>query len=94
MDYDERNKPVSKTNGEGEVTRFDHDAAGNLISVFLPNGNTLAFEYDETNQVVRISDDAGTLFRYTLDANGNTLTETDGEGHSSIVFEECYEEGC
>lgn len=21
-------------------------------------------------------------------------TETDGEGHSSIIFEECYEEGC
>jgi RHS repeat-associated protein len=58
------------------VTSYEYDQAGNLITVNLPDGSTVLYDYDIANRLTSIVDFTadGTItgaFRYSFDALGN-----------------------
>jgi RHS repeat-associated protein len=75
-----------------ELTTYDHDNAGQLTKVTLPNGAFLAYRYDDAHRLYQITDQLGDKIVYTLDAMGNhtadnvydpsgTLTQT----HTRVI---------
>lgn len=59
---------VADSAGVRAVTRFEYDAAGNLVTVTKPEGDTVSYRYDLRGQLIeRSSPDAGTTrMRYDV----------------------------
>ena len=74
LTYDRRQRLTSQTSGN-ELTRYDYDAAGQLIRVTLPDSTQLTYTYDAAHQLVGVGDQAGNKLTYTLDAQGNRIGE-------------------
>ena len=75
LSYDLRNRLLSQSTGS-LTTSYTYDAAGQLIQVTLPDGNSLSYTYDADHRLTTLSDNAGDQITYTLDAMGNHLSET------------------
>lgn len=73
--YDPRGRLISQEK-EGQVTRLDYDATGNIQKITLPTGQILTYDYDNAHRSTGYSDALGNSVTYTLDAAGNRLTET------------------
>lgn len=70
---------VGSTGTGFEVTDYTYDAAGNLISVILPDGSGLYYVYDAADRLTDVYDQPnqqGNHIRYTLDGLGNTVETT------------------
>lgn len=65
-------------------TKYAYDAAGQLVDVTLPDGDTLHFEYDEAHRLVSTRDNLGNTISLTLDAMGNT-TESQVNDASGVL---------
>jgi RHS repeat-associated protein len=74
MTYDARQRITSRTVG-GETTTYDHDAAGQLTRVAMPDGSFLSFGYDPAHRLISLQDNLGNRVAYTLDAMGNRTQE-------------------
>src|SRR5262249_44637792 len=72
--YDERLRVLTRTMLTGPApppTAYAYDAAGNLLSVMLPDGSTLTNPYDAAHRLTSTADLFGQRLAYTLDALGN-----------------------
>ncbi|MHB0992508.1 MAG: hypothetical protein ACYC0M_14700, partial [Burkholderiales bacterium] len=69
LDYSPRGWLRSKTVGNA-VTRYRHDAAGQLIQVMNPDGSTVAYVHDAAHRLTDIADGVGNRVHFTLDAAG------------------------
>ena len=77
--YDQANRLVAMTDGEGNVTRYEYDGVGNRTADVVAAGQAgqerrTTYEYDAANQVVRITSPTGAVKEYGYDAVGNAVT--------------------
>ncbi|WP_177176971.1 RHS repeat-associated core domain-containing protein [Faunimonas pinastri] len=72
--YDVRGRLTGVTRNPGAnaaVTGFTLDPVGQIVSVSLPDGTSLAFSYDDARRLSSVTDDQNNSINYTLDAMGN-----------------------
>ncbi|MHB0992726.1 MAG: DUF6531 domain-containing protein, partial [Burkholderiales bacterium] len=69
LDYSPRGWLQRKTVGNA-VTRYRHDAAGQLIQVMNPDGSMIAYVHDAAHRLTDIADGLGNRIHFTLDAAG------------------------
>jgi YD repeat-containing protein len=55
---------------DSEVTSFGYDPVGQMTSVVLPDGASLAYTYDAAHRLTAIQNCRGNRIAYTLDAMG------------------------
>lgn len=73
------------TTGAGNLTTtYDHDAAGNLTKVTLPDASYLSYGYDNAHRLDLITNRLNETQNLTLDAMGN-VTQTLWENASAVV---------
>jgi len=68
------------------VTRYTHDAAGNLVRVMDALGHVTALSYDALGRKTAMDDPSMGKWRYAYDLAGNLIRQTDAEGQT-LVFE-------
>src|SRR5690606_22455319 len=56
--YDARGRLQRRT-AAGLTTRFDYDAAGQLVRLVLPDDSYIAYEYDAAHRLIGITDGVG-----------------------------------
>lgn len=66
----------------GAVTKFSHDAEGNLTAVTDANGNTTSYGYDAMDRRASRTDPLSAVEHYAYDGNGN-LTQLPTAGEKS-----------
>ncbi|MHB0992336.1 MAG: hypothetical protein ACYC0M_13825, partial [Burkholderiales bacterium] len=69
LDYSPRGWLQRKTVGNA-VTRYRHDAAGQLALVTNPDGSMIAYVHDAAHRLTDIADGLGIRIHFTLDAAG------------------------
>lgn len=74
LTYDRRGRVASRTEGALK-TRYEYDAAGNLIKATSPDGSYLSYSYDAAHRLVGVADRLGNSIAYTLDAASNRIAE-------------------
>ena len=84
--YDKRGRKTLEkkmVNGKTQVTRFEYDQAGNLVSKTDPKGRTTEKEYNALGKVIRKVDPAGGVTKYEYDSRGNLVRLTDPNGQTT-----------
>jgi YD repeat-containing protein len=71
---------TSITDPAGRITEFEHDAAGNLVRVVLPDGSERRFTYDSRNRMTSQIDPRGFTTQYSYDAFGRHTSATRADG--------------
>jgi RHS repeat-associated protein len=66
----------------GNLTVFDYDANGNVLSRTNTLGDSISFTYDARGNELTKRDELGNLWQKTFDARDNPLTETDPMGRT------------
>ncbi len=85
--YDDLNRLLTETDGEGDITRYGYDPEGNRTSVQTPKGPTTAYAYDELGKLITVTQpppaagEPSPVTRYAYDANRNRIRQTDANGH-------------
>jgi len=90
--YDPRGRLLTHREAVGStdlaVTRYSHDAAGNLRFVTAPNGVVTEYRYDAANQLERIIDGSGQQWVVTdRDARGEVLAVQLREADDTLTFQ-------
>lgn len=88
LEYDEQDrlaKMSSQFNGGLAMTTVGYDAAGNVATIHLPDGQTLQYEYDRADRLVEIENDNGETVKYTLDQDGNRTTAVTSSAEGALV---------
>jgi RHS repeat-associated protein len=70
--FDQLNRLRSLIDGEGGITRYDYDAAGNLTRQQSPEERVTEYQYDPMNRVVRIIDALQAETGFAHDGAGRT----------------------
>ncbi len=69
------------------TSTYAYDAAGNVVSVRLPDGSTITNTYDTANRLTGHTDLFGQKIAYTLNAAGGVTQSTVKNGASTTVFQ-------
>ena len=68
------------------VTRFEHDALGNVTRIIDPTGNARVFTYSENfNKITSITDPLANVASFEYDVRGNLSTIVDPLGHRTSI---------
>jgi len=84
------NRLMSSQTGNGPLTQFTYDLAGNILTQRVggaTNAATTTFAYNNRGQLIRTTDAIGQAETFTYDANGLPLTRTDRNG---TLFRKTY----
>jgi RHS repeat-associated protein len=65
----------SSTESDDAVTKWEHDAVGQVTRVVRPDASFAAFTYDEAHRLTKVADSFGHFIQYTLDDAGNRTVE-------------------
>jgi YD repeat-containing protein len=68
-------KSVTAPGTGSQLTSYQYDGVGQLISVNLPDNSTITYTYDPAHRLTNIADSLGNSIAYTLDAMGNRVSE-------------------
>ena len=86
-EYDTRgnlNKVIRDFGGPLEnVTIYDFDSYGQLISLTDPLGHTSQYEYNISGNLIKFIDSLYNIRTYTYDYRGNKITDTDSNGNTT-----------
>lgn len=82
-EYDARGNLTKTTNALGQVTGFQYDLKGQLVSITDAAGKTSSFSYDAQGNLVKTTDPVGNTNSATFDTLGQVLTKTDASGRVS-----------
>ena len=74
--YDLMDRPLTITDGKGNVSTYSYDANGNQSKITDRMGASLTFTYDAMDRVSQIIDDDNTMGAMTFDALGRPATMT------------------
>lgn len=81
--YDNRNRPVTLTDGEGSVTTTAYDALGRTVAVTDDLGNTTTYTYDLVgNALVTTAADGVVVSTRTYDALNRLTSDKDGKNQT------------
>ena len=78
--YDALNRPLSYTDGYGNLLQYGYDAVGNLTTLTYPDGRAVHYAYDQANRLIRATDWNQKITSYTYDANNRLKTTTRPDG--------------
>ena len=78
--YDDAGNLVSKTDANGNATRFGYDALHRKVRVEDANGGVTALAYDTWDHLVSVTDANGNTTRFEYDRNGRQTRELRPEG--------------
>jgi RHS repeat-associated protein len=95
--YDTRMRLLTRTvqSAAGMLTTaYSYDAAGNLVTVSLPDGSAITRTYDAAHRLVGITDLLKQNLSFTLDAHGDRTktTLTDGGGTIRRSWTDSFDE--
>lgn len=79
LTYDARLRLLSETVSTSAgplVTKYAYDAAGNLLTVTLPDNSALTDTYDDAHRLTGVTDLFSNAITYTLDAAGDRTSAT------------------
>ena len=79
-EFDQLNRLKTLVDGEGGITEFDYDAAGNLIRQQSPEQRVTQYQYDSLNRVVKIIDALQGETGFAHDGAGRTTSVVDANG--------------
>ena len=84
----EKGQITSETDREGNTTRYNHDAAGNISKITYADGTTAKFVYDANRRVISYTDCNGIISTYTYNTQGRMTSAKDGRGNTiSYVYD-------
>jgi len=72
-------------NPAGRITRFTHDATGNLTRITNPDESTREFSYDDHHLLTRQTDERGMVTEYTYDATGRLIMSRQPDGSERML---------
>ena len=73
--YDLRQRLLSTSVG-GQTTRYDYDAAGQLLKVTQPDQSWIGYEYDAAHRQTAVKDNLGNRIDHVLDNAGNKTSQS------------------
>jgi RHS repeat-associated protein len=79
--YDQRNNPLTFTDGRGNTTVWAYDGSGRMLSETKPGGVTTSYVWNTDGTMASSTDPRGATTSYTYDTNGNPLTITSPMGN-------------
>ena len=79
-EFDQLNRLKTLVDGEGGITEFDYDAAGNLIRQQSPEQRVTQHQYDSLNRVVKIIDALQGETGFAHDGAGRATSVADANG--------------
>ncbi len=91
LTYDARNRLLSITRtppagqGSARVTSYTYDKVGQMTSVALPDGVSLAYSYDAAHYLRSITDNLGNRVEYHYDLKGNRDREDIRDPQGKLV---------
>lgn len=62
--YDKNNRPVSSSDGNGNVTSYVYDRNGNLTEIHNPDGGIEKYTYDLNDQMTSYTGGEGYTYTY------------------------------
>ncbi|MGI9595192.1 MAG: DUF6531 domain-containing protein, partial [Acidimicrobiales bacterium] len=75
--YDEQRRLSSVTDGLGNTSRMERDAAGRLVAITDPTGNATKMSYDGVGRLISVEDPTGATRVRTHDAAGRLTAFAD-----------------
>jgi RHS repeat-associated protein len=75
-------QPESVVDAKGQVTRFDYDGRGNLVSKTFPDGSTETNSFDAESRLLSKTDRDGHTTAFQYDALGQQTRVTNADGSS------------
>ena len=78
--YDQAGRRVEVSDGNGDLTRYRYDLAGNLVASILPLGQTTRYEYDAQNRKIAEIDGNGNRATWRYDYFGQLQSHSDFGG--------------
>ncbi|MFG1663787.1 RHS repeat-associated core domain-containing protein [Streptomyces sp. Y7] len=78
--YDDAGRRTSTKDTNGNTTRNEYDAAGNLTSETNAAGKVTSFVHDAANRLTEVKDATGRVAKVTYDVMGNVASRTDTSG--------------
>ena len=79
--FDQSDRRQTQVDAGGNVTRYQYDAAGNLIQISNPDNYTLGFQYDAANHLIQAFDQENHAVSSSLDLSGKPRASTDPNGN-------------
>lgn len=83
--YNSRGQVVLQQAG-ALITRYDYDAAGQLIRETHPDGTRTDYSYDAAHRLIGRVDAAGQRTAYTLDGKGQVLETTVTDASGTLIY--------
>jgi YD repeat-containing protein len=80
FEFDADGNVVASTDGDGNVTRIERDAAGLPAASVSPLGRRTTFTYDDGGRLVERQDPGGAVWRYEYSAAGRPIAVVDPTG--------------
>ncbi|WP_165073864.1 RHS repeat-associated core domain-containing protein [Paludisphaera rhizosphaerae] len=71
---------VVYTDGAGDATTVDYNAAGEAVAVTDPDGGTTSYAYDDQGRLDRKTDPTGGVTTYSYDSTGRVAATVDPDG--------------
>ncbi len=81
--YDNLDRLIASTNGQGDTVSYGYDLAGNLTSLTYPDSNSISRSYDDAGRLTSIGDWLSHTSTFSYDYNGNLTGRTLGNGTTS-----------
>ena len=72
--YDDAGNQTSRTDGNGNTTRFQYDARKRLVKTIYPDSTTATNAYDGPGNLASVTDQAGNVVQYTYDGANQLKT--------------------
>ena len=86
VNYDEKNREISRIDGNGNCTSMKYDYMGNVVSVTDGRGNITTFTYDALGRLLTSTKANGNTTKYTYTVLDNVETKTEGEVTSKYKY--------
>jgi RHS repeat-associated protein len=83
--YNTDGYPISVTDGDGNVTTVERDAAGNATAIVAPFGQRTTLTLDANDFLASITNPAGEAHHMTYTNDGLLLTFSDPNNHTSTM---------
>lgn len=91
--WSDASRITARTDPNGNVTRFDHDAAGEMVAIEHPDGSRISYRYDSRGNCVGWTDANGSTVVNTFDAMDRLLRRDvePGKGVAADTTTERYD---
>lgn len=85
-----KNRVASIQDGNGHVTSYDYDAAGNLVEILNPDGGRITHSYDSQGDRRSTTDAMGNITTFDHDAHGYLSIVNDPNGGSTTTERDIF----